>query len=79
MDMTVAINKRIEKLQSQTNCSGGKGVLLASIDAPVMMIAIKPEFLEYIRRYGPPEGGKFDQQKLQIVRTELGVSAENTL
>ena len=79
MDMATTINKRIEKIQSEVKCSSGGGVLLASIDAPVMMLAIKQEYMEYIRRYGPPDGGKFDEEKLKILRTELGITTDNTL
>ena len=49
---------------------------MASIEAPVMMLAIKQE---YIRRYGPPEAGKFDDEKIQIIKSELGITNENTL
>lgn len=77
--MAITINKRIEKIQSEVKCSSGGGVLLASIEAPVMMLAIKVEFMEYIRRHGPPEGGKFDDGKLKIIMKELGITNDNTL
>lgn len=79
MDMAVTINKRIEKIKSEVKSSSGGGVLLASIETPVMMLGIKVEYMEYIRRYGPPEGGKFDEGKLEIIKNELGISVENTL
>lgn len=79
MDMAVTINKRIEKIQSEVKCSSGGGVLLASIEAPVMMLAIKVEYMEYVRRYGPPDGGKFDQEKINIIKNDLGITDNNTL
>ncbi len=75
MEMTTAITKRIDDIKA--NCgskSGGSGFLLASIEAPQMTIGVKYEYIEYIKRYGPPTDGKFDETKLQQLRAELGIT-----
>jgi hypothetical protein len=36
--------------------------------------AIKPEYLEYIKRYGMPENAIFDSQKLSEIQLELGIN-----
>jgi hypothetical protein len=79
MDMAIAINTRIENIKKQVNCPSERGVLMASIDAPVMAIAINIEYIEYIKRYGPPEGGKFDTDKLNLIKNELGITEETRL
>jgi hypothetical protein len=75
MEMTTAITKRIDDIKA--NCKGGggaSGFLLASIEAPQMTIGVKYEYIEYIKRYGPPPDGKFDETKLQQLRAELGIT-----
>lgn len=79
LDMSIAIDKRIEKIKSEAYCKPGEGVFLASIEAPVMTVAIKYEFIEYIKQYGPPVDGKFDEEKLQLIREELGITNNNPL
>ena len=78
LDMAMAINKRIESIESKV-CSNERGVLLASIETPVMTLGIKIEYLEYVKRYGPPEGGRFDNDKLQLIKDELGITSEASL
>lgn len=80
LEMTTAINKRIDDIKK--NCkssSGGGGVLLASIDAPQMTLGVKYEYIEYIKRFGPPTDGIFDEKKLEDLRIELGISTTNNL
>lgn len=79
LDMAVSIDKHIEKIKAQIQCKSNGGVVLVSIDTPIMTIAIKYEFIEYIKRYGPPTDGKFEDDKLELIRTELGISAVNAL
>lgn len=73
LEMSKAIQQKMDDIRSQVNCQG-KGVLLASIDTPTMAISVKYEYIEYIKRYGPPEDGIFDEAKLDILRQELGIS-----
>jgi hypothetical protein len=76
MDMTQAIEKRMEEMSNR--CAGPqKGFLLASIDTPKMNLGIKYEYIEYIKRYGPPVKGKFDETLLQGLRIELGISNDS--
>lgn len=77
--MTKSINKRIEDIKKQVCETKGNGALLASIDTPEMIISIKYEYIEYIKRYGPPINGIFEESKLNIIKKELGITSENTL
>jgi hypothetical protein len=57
-----------------------KGFILASIDTPQMVLGVSYEFVEYIKRHGPPVNGKFDQAKLADIRAELGITqTSNTI
>jgi hypothetical protein len=73
LDMSKAIEKRMEELANKVCATESGGFLLASIDTPAMSIGIKYEFIEYIKRYGPPHRGKFDEKKLRIIRKELNI------
>ena len=77
--MSEKINNKIEDMKKNLCTKGESGVLLASIEAPVMTIAIKYEYIEYIRRHGPPDEGKFDEDKLTKIRKELGITCTNSL
>jgi hypothetical protein len=75
LEMTTAIDNRIKKIEE--NCvsnRGSSGFLLASIETPVMSLSIKYEYVEYIKRYGPPPNGQFDQALLEEIRIELGIT-----
>ncbi len=77
LEMTTAVNKRIEDIKK--NCGGSKqsGFFLASIEAPVMNLGVKYEYIEYIKRYGPPTDGKFEEEKLKQLRIELGIDTNS--
>jgi hypothetical protein len=72
--MTQSLKNQFEELKKQA-CNGTKarGAILAEIDAPVMTIGVKMEYIEYIRRFGPPGNGVFDPCKLEELRCELGI------
>jgi hypothetical protein len=72
-DMAEAVNKRIEEIKESAKCQKAEGFILASIDVPQMTLDIKYEYVEYIKRYGPPENGIFDETKLAALRVELGL------
>jgi hypothetical protein len=78
LEMTTAVNKRIEDIKK--NCGGSKqsGFFLASIEAPVMNLGVKYEYIEYIKRFGPPTDGKFEEEKLKQLRIELGIDTNST-
>jgi hypothetical protein len=79
MDMTQAIEKRIQDM-SERCATPQKGFLLASIETPQMVLGVKYEYVEYIKRYGPPVKGKFDEALLEGLRIELGITnMTNTL
>ncbi len=75
-DMATAINARIEDIRSQMCNKSGSGVYLASIDVPQMTLGVRYEYIEYIKRYGPPEDGIFDEALLEGLRRELGISSD---
>lgn len=75
LNMAESIHDRIEKLKTELCPKPTKGFLLAEIDAPKMVLGIKYEYVEYVRRHGPPKDGKFDEEKLDVIRAELGISA----
>jgi hypothetical protein len=77
--MSETINERIKTITSQICSKNETGVLLASIEAPVMTIAIKYEYIEYIKQYGPPCNGIFDEDKLNQIRTTLQITNSDCL
>jgi hypothetical protein len=79
LTMSETISDRIEEMKKHMCGKSESGVLLASIEAPVMTIAIKYEYIEYIKQYGPPPEGKFDEDKLIKIRKELGITNVNML
>ena len=80
LEMATAVNNRIEDIKRNCSSAPQSGFLLASIETPVMQLGIKYEYIEYIKRYGPPSDGKFDEDKLEELRIELGVNTSaNTI
>lgn len=77
LEMTTAINKRIEDVKK--NCGGTQqnGFFLASIETPSMVVGVKYEYIEYIKRFGPPTDGKFEETKLHQLRLELGIDTNS--
>lgn len=73
LDMSKAIEARMEELANKACHTESGGFLFASIDTPSMAIGVKYEYVEYIKRYGPPHRGKFDEHKLRKIRKELGI------
>lgn len=80
LDMSKAIDARMTELANKACPAPSKGFLLASIDTPQMVLGVKYEYVEYIKRHGPPSKGKFDKDKLEAIRIELGISeTSNTI
>ncbi len=79
LDMSRSIESRIEEIQKNCNKNERvRGFLFASIETPVMAVSVSQEFLEYIRRHGPPIKGVFDPYKLHIIRIQLGIPSDYT-
>jgi hypothetical protein len=74
LDMAETIEKRIDKIKNEIY-NPSKGFLLAQIDAPRMVIGVRYEYVEYIKRFGPPDNGIFDEAKLTALRQELGIDS----
>ncbi len=70
IEMTESIKTQIEELENRVP-SCHRGLRIAEIDVPVPPIAVKQEYLIYIKRYGPPINGIFDPIYLDLIRAEL--------
>jgi hypothetical protein len=78
LEMSKAIDARMAELSNRVCEPASKGFLLASIETPQMVLGVSYEYIEYIKRYGPPVNGKFDQEKLVLLRAELGISQSDS-
>jgi hypothetical protein len=74
LDMVNTLKKQFEECKENARPIQAKGFFLASVETPQMVIGVKIEYLEYIKRYGPPSNGLFDETLLQRLRTELGIA-----
>jgi len=73
LDMSNAIELRMNELKNKVCVSQKQGIFMASIETPSMSLGIKYEYIEYIKRYGPPYNGIFDECKLNDIRIELNI------
>lgn len=73
LDMSKAIEIRINELKNKVCTPQKQGVFMASIETPNMPLGIKYEYIEYIKRYGPPLNGQFDELLLNGIRRELNI------
>lgn len=74
-DLAEAVEARIEYIK-ETAVAKPKNMnnhILASIDTPNMNITVGAEYILYVQKFGPPPLGKFDPEKLAIVRVEYGI------
>lgn len=78
LDMSKVIEARMDELSKKVCAPQTKGVFFASIDTPVMSLGVKYEYVEYIKRYGPPQRGQFDETLLAQIRVELGITETTT-
>ena len=77
LEMSKSVEARIEEIRKNCNKpTASRGFLFASIEVPTMTIAVPQEYLEYIRRHGPPPKGKFEPLKLHLIRIEFGIPSE---
>ncbi len=73
LDMVKTLKQQFEECKANAKPTQTKGFFLASIEAPKMVLGVKHEYIEYIKRYGPPQNGVFDETLLERIRTELGI------
>jgi hypothetical protein len=76
LNMVKSLKKQFEACSKPT--TQAKGAILAQIDTPQMVLGVKIEYLEYIKRFGPPSDGIFEENKLKQLRAELGISENNS-
>ena len=77
--MSKAIQTKMDDLANKV-CSPNEygGFVLVSIDTPQMLLGVKYEYIEYIKRYGPPIKGQFNENLLDKLRKELNISTMDT-
>ena len=73
LEMSKTIEDRIEDIKKNCNKERARGCIFASVDTPHMNISVGAEYFIYVQRYGPPPNGKFEPEKLAIVRAELEI------
>jgi hypothetical protein len=78
LTMVKSLKKQFEECRAQIT-SKAKGFLLAEVEVKTTPLSVKYEYIEYIKQYGPPENGIFDETKLQKLRDELGISNQVSL
>jgi hypothetical protein len=75
LEMSLAIEGRFEDIRKR--CGGalppGPTFFFASIETPVMTVSVPAEYIEYIKRYGPPHRGCFDEEKLRFICYSMGI------
>lgn len=75
LDMSKTIQKKMDDLSNQV-CKPTTGFSIVKIDTPSMLLGVKYEYMEYIKRYGPPDDGIFEEALLEKIRVELGIENE---
>jgi len=71
--MVTSLKTQFEECHAAAKPEYAQGFVLVSIDVPNSTLGVKLEYVEYIKRYGPPTNGIFDQGKLALLRSELGL------
>lgn len=74
LDLTKAIDLRIDTIKKNCKATTQEQFVFASIDTPNMNISVGAEYVIYVQRFGPPRLGKFDQDKLAEIRAEINAS-----
>lgn len=73
LDMVTSLQEQFEELKKCQNSTVAQGAMLAEIDTPEMVLGVGQEYLEYIKRHGPPCEGIFDKHLLSMIRAQLGI------
>lgn len=76
LNMVKSLKKQFEACSKPTQSA--RGAILAEIETPQMVLGVKMEYVEYIKRFGPPAEGIFEEAKLQQLRAELGIPEPNS-
>ena len=73
LDMVKSLQEQFEDLKKCQNATVAQGAMLAEIETPEMVLGVGQEYLEYIKRHGPPENGIFEKHLLAMIRAQLGI------
>jgi hypothetical protein len=75
LEMSIAIEARFDDIRKRCGAavSSGPTFFFASIETPTMVVSVPIEYTEYIKRFGPPHKGRFDEDKLKFVCFSLGI------
>jgi hypothetical protein len=65
-----------EKLNDYINMLRKRSVLFEPVSVQIIPATIKPEYGQYIKRFGYPDGGIFEMDKLAMVMNELNIKVE---
>ena len=76
--MVISLQKQFDECHAAAATQNEGGFVLVEIDVPKQSLGIKYEYIEYIKRYGPPCDGIFCEEKLKCLRTELGIESCGT-
>ncbi len=71
--MVTSLQEQFEECHAAAKPQYADGFVLVEVDIPKATIGVKLEYIEYIKRYGPPCDGKFCEEKLRCLRAELGL------
>lgn len=71
--MVESLKTQFEECRSKCMGTPSQGAILVSVDAPQVTLGVRYEFIEYIKRYGPPVAGIFDENLLNIIRQQLNI------
>ncbi len=72
--LTTSLKNTFTDLRKNCGKGSGTGILFAEVIIPSQVVGIKYEYIEYIKRYGPPSDGKFDEAILTQIRAELNLN-----
>ena len=67
------ILKSPERLKDYIEKLKGRRQLFPDMEVQIITATVKPEYAQYIRRFGFPEGGVFEMDKLAMVLKELNM------
>jgi hypothetical protein len=76
--MVTSLQEQFEECHAAAQPQYAEGFVLVEVEIPKQTLGVKLEYLEYIKRYGPPCDGKFCEEKLRCLRAEMGLDLCNT-
>lgn len=72
-EMTLALKAKFTQLESKPQESQKKVFVIAEAPLTAPLVSIHMEYLTYVKKYGPPQDGIFDETLLAGLRKELGL------